>query len=190
TYVQREYARDNPGGFAGYGGDCWGITASDGPGPGRRRVAGVPRRFWHYRARGVPNGPDDGTISPWSLVASLPFAPELVIPSIEAVLARYPGVRQAYGFTCSFNPTWTAARGAAGGWVSPVHYAINQGPAALMIENFRSELVWRLLRGSPYVVEGLRRAGFQGGWLTVDPEARAGPRRPLAARRVTPVPSP
>jgi hypothetical protein len=164
TLVQREYARRNPRGFTGYDADCWGITASDGPGPAHRKIHGVERRFWHYRARGIPHGPDDGTLSPWALMASLPFAPDLVIPSVEAVAQRYPELQRAYGFACSFNPTFGAAHGGAG-WVSPAHYAINQGPVALMIENFRSELIWRLLRRSPYVVEGLRRAGFEGGWL-------------------------
>ena len=165
TYAQREYAARNPRGFLGYDGDCWGITASDGPGPATRMVDGVRRRFWHYRARGVPNGPDDGTLSPWAAVASLPFAPEIVIPSVRAVQQRYPELERDYGFAGSFNPTFPSATGGPAGWVSPVHYAINQGPVVLMIENFRSELIWRLMRHCPYVATGLRRAGFEGGWL-------------------------
>jgi hypothetical protein len=49
--------------------------------------------------------------------------------------------------------------------VSPWHYGLNQGPIVLMIENYRSELLWRLVRQSPYIVHGLGRAGFRGGWL-------------------------
>ena len=49
--------------------------------------------------------------------------------------------------------------------MSPWHYGLNQGPLVLMIENYRSELLWRLTRRSPYIVSGLRRAGFHGGWL-------------------------
>ena len=61
--------------------DCWGITASDGPGPAMLKIDGVKRRFFDYVARGVPDGPDDGTLAPWAVVASLPFAPEIVLPT-------------------------------------------------------------------------------------------------------------
>ncbi len=165
TYVQREYARRNTRGFAGYDEECWGITASDGPGPASRSIDGTVRRFWNYHARGVPNGPDDGTLSPWALLASLPFAPEIVIPTTDAVEKRYPALAGAYGFASSFNPTFRTPSSGAAGWISPAHYAINQGPVALMIENVRSELVWGLMRTCPYVIDGLRRAGFRGGWL-------------------------
>jgi hypothetical protein len=165
TYVQREYAIRNPKRFTGYDANCWGITASDGPGPATRQVGGVRRRFWHYRARGVPNGPDDGTLSPWAMLASLPFATEIVVPSIEVVRTRHPVLERRYGFACSFNPTFAARRSESSGWVSPAHYALNQGPVVLMIENFRSGLVWRLMRQCSPIVTGLRRAGFSGGWL-------------------------
>ena len=59
TYVHQEYARRNPRQFAGYGEWCWGITASEGPGPAMLEVNGVTRRFFDYVARGVPRGPDD-----------------------------------------------------------------------------------------------------------------------------------
>src|SRR3984893_7028004 len=83
TYVQQRYAIDNPFKFAGYSKDCWGITASDGPGPDSIKVKGIERQFFDYLARGVPYGPDDGTIGPWAVVASLPFAPEIVLPAID-----------------------------------------------------------------------------------------------------------
>ena len=51
-------------------------------------------------------------------------------------------------------------------WVSSGHYAIDQGPVVLMIENHRSGLVWRLMQSCPHIVDGLRAAGFAGGWLT------------------------
>ena len=82
TYVQQQYAMDNPLKFAGYGRNCWGITASDGPGPDTIKVSGIERQFFGYLGRGVPYGPDDGTIAPWAAVSSLPFAPELVLPTI------------------------------------------------------------------------------------------------------------
>lgn len=77
-----------------------------------------------------------------------------------------------YGFTCSFNPTLHQAEGDAG-WISPWHFGLNQGPIVLMIENYRSDLAWRLMRGCAPIVAGLRRAGFSGGWLA-DAIARAG----------------
>jgi hypothetical protein len=51
------------------------------------------------------------------------------------------------------------------GWVSQWHYGLNQGPIVLMIENYRSGLIWKLMRGCSYLVKGLRRAGFTNGWL-------------------------
>src|SRR5271163_4408590 len=64
THVQRRYAIENPARFAGYGENCWGISASNGPGPATHTINGTERRFFGYMARGVPDGPDDGTIAP------------------------------------------------------------------------------------------------------------------------------
>ncbi|KQZ93988.1 hypothetical protein ASD64_03595 [Mesorhizobium sp. Root157] len=165
TYVQRAYAMRNPGGFAGYGAECWGITASDGPGRMCRTVGERQRRFFSYHARGAPFGPDDGTVSPWAAVASLPFAPEIVLPAIRHFHDLNLHMDNPYGFTASFNPTLAEPGGSPAGWVAPDHVGINQGPVVLMLENYRSGFVWRLMRRSPYLVEGLRRAGFRGGWL-------------------------
>jgi hypothetical protein len=85
TYVQRQYAIDNPLKFAHYGEHCWGLTASEGPGPDTISVAGIERQFFDYVGRGVPYGPDDGTIAPWAVAASLPFAPEIVLPTLDTV---------------------------------------------------------------------------------------------------------
>jgi hypothetical protein len=173
SYVHREYATRNPRGFRGYNEHCWGITASSGPGPARRSVAGRERRFFGYHARGVPFGPDDGTLAPWATVASLPFAPEIVLPALDHFFERYPEMVTEHGVTCSFNPT-VPDGSARHGWVSGGHYSLDQGPVVVMIENYRSGFAWRLLRGCPYVVEGLRRAGFEGGWLAGrDPVATA-----------------
>lgn len=76
TYIQQQYAISNPHEFRGYSKDIWGITASDGPGPAVINVDGINRQFLDYEARGIPYGPDDGTIAPWAVVASLPFAPD------------------------------------------------------------------------------------------------------------------
>lgn len=166
TCVQREYAIRNPREFAFYGRDCWGITASDGPGPATVKVEGVERQFFDYIARGAPHGPDDGTVAPWAVVASLPFAPEIVLPAIRYFVDRVRLTQaETYGFKATFNPTYPAKSGSEFGWVSPWNYGLNQGPIVLMIENHRSEFVWRLVRRCPYMVAGLRRAGFAGGWL-------------------------
>lgn len=149
TYVQREYAVRNPRQFAKYAENCWGVSASAGPADGK---------FFGYRARGVPYGPDDGTISPLATAASLPFAPEIVLPALE----HMRNVSSDGTWSSCFNATFSADDRT---WVSPHSYAIDEGLAALMIENHRSELIWKLLRKSPYVIRGLESAGFSGGWL-------------------------
>jgi hypothetical protein len=163
TYIQQQYAIRNPRDFKGYGEYIWGLTASDGPGPARKKIAGKLRRFYDYSARGVPNGPDDGTLAPWAVVASLPFAPEIVLPSIEYFDKTFPEMTSKYGFKCSFNPTFSTASSKE--WVSKGYYGLDQGPIVMMIENYRSGFLWRLMRRCSYIIEGLRRAGFAGGWL-------------------------
>jgi hypothetical protein len=164
TYAQRSYACENPRGFKGYHENSWGITASDGPGPLRRTIDGKRRTFHGYIARGAPGGPDDGTLSPWATAASLPFAPEIVMPALRHF--HEIGLRDdhPYGFTASFNPT-LCRDGSERGWVAPEHIGINQGPIALMIENHRSGFLWEIAKSAPNIVDGLRRAGFTGGWL-------------------------
>jgi hypothetical protein len=165
TYVQQQYAIDNPAKFDGYGENCWGITASDGPGPLTRTIKGIERQFFGYKARGIPGGPDDGSIAPWAVVASLPFAPEIVLPALEYFETLRLREKNPYGFKATFNLTFTGKSDAKQPWVSPFHFGLNQGPIVLMIENYRSGLLWRLMRECPYIVNGLRRAGFSGGWL-------------------------
>lgn len=166
TAVQQQYAIRNPNGYAEYGEFCWGITASDGPGDLTREVAGVSRRFFGYLARGVPDGPDDGTIAPWGVVASLPFAPEIVLPTIAHMWRPRLGKEHPYGFRTTFNPTFPDPGGSAHGWVSPNHCGLNQGPIVVMIENYRSGMIWNMLRDNSHIVTGLRTAGFTGGWLS------------------------
>lgn len=165
TQVQREYAIRNPLAFAGYGKDFWGITASDGPGWTTRRIDGIERSFFDYVARGAPYGPDDGTVAPWAIVASLPFAPDIVLSAVRNFQDVYPQVTGQYCFRCSFNLTFSDDVEGGIGWTSPYHFGINLGPVVLMCENYRSELLWRLMRSCRYVVTGLRRAGFRNGWL-------------------------
>ncbi|TAM88542.1 MAG: hypothetical protein EPN41_05620 [Candidimonas sp.] len=166
TYVQHAYAIENPHKFTGYGEYCWGVTASDGPGPSNCRIGGVKREFFDYVGRGVPYGPDDGTVAPWAVVASLPFAPDIVLPAIDYYVNDLELSRHnLYGFKSTYNPTFSTPETRPYGWVSPWHFGINQGPIVLMIENYRTGMLWSLMRDCPYVVSGLQRAGFAGGWL-------------------------
>jgi hypothetical protein len=165
TYVQQRYAVRNPRDRVGYGEFAWGITASDGPGPAVRTVDGEEVRFYDYHARGVPWGPDDGTLAPWAVAASLPFAPEIVLPTLQHFDEAIPELTSRLGYRCSLNPTFPDGRGGSGGWVSDNYYGIDQGPVVLMIENYRTESVWRRMRACPAIADGLRRCGFTGGWL-------------------------
>jgi hypothetical protein len=165
TLVQQAYAIDNPRDFSDYDAYTWGITASAGPGKHIRVIDGIERQFFGYKARGVPDGPDDGTLSPWAVIASLPFTPQLVLETLHHYDAEYPEVKHEYGFRCSFNPTFPDYASETGRWVSAGYYGLNQGPIMLMIENFLTGLLWRLMAQCPYLVRGLRRAGFRGGWL-------------------------
>ena len=147
TYVQREYARRNPRGWTNYSAEQWGISASDGPGPATRLHDGKLRKFAGYAARGVPWGWDDGTLSPWAAIASLPFAPEIVLPAMRDLAAK------KVDFEATHNPSFD-------GWECPVRLGINQGPMVAMIENYRSGLLWELMRDCDVVQRGLARAGF------------------------------
>jgi hypothetical protein len=167
TLVQRHYGIANPLGFANYSKYGWGLTASDGPGPCARIVDGVRREFQGYLARGAPFGPDDGTISPWAVVASLPFAPEVVADTIHHAIERLAQKKlEGTGFDASFNATFLESDG--NGWASPWKFGLNEGPIVLMIENHLSGLVWKIFRTCGYAVDGLRRAGFEGGWLEAE----------------------
>ena len=114
----------------------------------------------------MPFGPDDGTIAPWAIAASLPFAPEIVLPALDYCIHQAKLTElNPYGFKASFNPTYSGKARNPHGWVSPWHYGLNQRPIILMIENYQTELLWQLMRNCPYIVNGLRRAGFGGGWV-------------------------
>lgn len=165
TFLQQEYAIRNPMQFAGYGEHCWGFTACDGPGWINRNVNGIDRQFFDYLARGAPFGPDDGTIAPWVVIASLPFAPEIVIPTVSHFAQMDLGMTAKYGFKPSFNQSFAVPDCATGWWVTPYHFGIDQAPVVLMIENYRSGLLWNITRRSAPAIDGLRRAGFKGGWL-------------------------
>ena len=177
THAQRRYAIANPLGWRGYSRDIWGLTACDGPAGLTRTVRGVERQFRTYSARGpvgFPDGFDDGTLAPTAALASVAFAPEIVAPAAHA-LARFQHGRLygRYGFVDSFNPgfRWSDVRldggsvDPADGWIAGSLLGIDQGPILAMIANHRDDLVWRTMRRSPALLQGLKRAGFTGGWL-------------------------
>jgi hypothetical protein len=99
------------------------------------------------------------------VVASLPFAPEIVIPTVRNFAQMHLGMTRVYGFKPSFNQSYVVKDSPTGWWVSPYHFGIDQGPVILMIENHRTGLLWNIMRRCPPVIDGLRRAGFTGGWL-------------------------
>ena len=179
TLAQREYGKDNPAGWLDYSEDIWGWTACDGPANGWAVIDGDSVRFHTYWARGVSARDirDDGTIAPTAAGGSIPFAPEVTIPALHAMRERYGDlVYNEYGFVDAFNPTFKlAGRAPNRGIVDPEHgwfdgdqLGIDQGPIVLMIENYRSGLIWDVMRKSEAVQRGLCRAGFTGGWLKCD----------------------
>src|SRR3989442_2814781 len=145
-------------------------------------VTGPTRQFHTYWARGVSllETNDDGTLAPTAAGGAVPFAPEIAIAALITMRETYGSpLCSSYGFRDAFNPTFTAQVPVERGEVDPVfgwfdvdYLGIDQGPILAMIENYRSELVWRVMRRNPYIVRGLKRAGFAGGWLGAAAPAR------------------
>ena len=203
AYSQREYATLDPMGWTGYGPLAWGFSACDGPADTALDVDGVYRWFRSYWARGVAftRTADDGTISPAATGGMVPFAPEIAVPALHAMQATYGNlIYSTYGFVDAFNPTFKAPiRTPLGrvdrtrGWFDTDYLGIDEGPMLAMIENYRTELIWTTMRRSPYIIKGLQRAGFSGGWLdhitpVTAPLTAAAP--PPAASPPPPTPSP
>jgi hypothetical protein len=146
TLAQQAYAIENPRRFPGYGPLVWGFTACDGPGSGG---------FQGYAARGVPPPElEDGTIAPTAVGGSLPFAPEICLPTLRNLSERF-GSRlwTAYGFRDAFN--------LKADWWAPDVLGIDQGVILLMIENHRTGAVWQRMMRNPIIRRGLERAGFE-----------------------------
>ena len=181
TLAQREYAIHNPLQWKDYGADIWGLTACNGPRgdqkPGEPdRYAKDPKTFYAYIARGtgLRYAVDDGTIAPAAAIASIAFTPEFVLPVIDAMKNRYAAdVYTNYGFVDAFNPSFTftdrtlrTGKVVPGkGWFDTTYIGIDQGPIVLMLENYRSEFVWKTMSKNPHIRAGLKNAGFTGGWL-------------------------
>lgn len=176
SYAQRAYARENPLRWRGYDSEIWGLTACDGPADTVQIYNNEERGFFTYAARSAASIHilDDGTIAPTASVASIAFAPEIAIPAIRAFRARFgEHLYQKYGFLDAVNPSFTFTdvplrhgRIIEGiGWIGDDYLGIDQGPIVAMIENYRSGLIWSVMRNNPHIRRGLKRAGFTGGWL-------------------------
>jgi len=182
TYAQRAYAIANPSHWTGYGANMWGLTASNGPGDIEVSDGAGDRKYFGYTARGagLEDITDDGTIAPTAAGGSIAFAPEIVIPDLQEMKQRYgASIYDQYGFVDAFNPSFHAkSKPRSGqlmpgqGWSDTKQLGIDQGPIVLMIENWRSDFVWNVMKKNPYVRKGLERAGFSGGWLSTAPPAK------------------
>ncbi|GAB6282733.1 MAG: glucoamylase family protein [Ignavibacterium sp.] len=156
TYTQQKYAIENPLGWKGYDSLTWGITACDGPGS---KYNYDDKKFYDYAGRGS-SGPkhilfDDGTIAPTAAGGSIPFAPEITIPTLMNMYKKYgsQGLWNKYGLLDAFNPTLN--------WYNDDYLGIDQGPIVLMIENFRNGFVWKYVMKDPIIQKGLKALGFE-----------------------------
>ena len=117
---------------------------------------------------------DDCTLAPTATVSSIPFAPEVAIPAVLDMHKRYGQyIYSMYGFLDAFNLSFHSdvplrhGRSVPGfGWVDGDYLGIDQGAICAMIENYRSALVWRVMKTNPHILRGLEGAGFSGGWLS------------------------
>lgn len=163
TRVQHAYAVDNPKYCRDYSELDWGLTASDGPG-GKKVVDGREMEFRWYSEHGGPDGFDDCTIAPTAAMSSIAYEPELVLKTLRHWLAQRPELfHPEKGFVDAFNPLFDETTNS--GWVDTQRVGIDQGPIVLMTENYRSGLIWSLMRKDVNLRLGLVRAGFTGGWL-------------------------
>lgn len=166
TYANRAYCINNPKGYIGYGKNIWGLTACDGPGNSTNINPNIS--FLDYNARGAAQWyvQDDGTIAPTAAGGSIPFAPEICIPALmEMKILFGEKIYGQYGFKDAFNLT-IINRNNTRGWFAKDYLGIDQGPIVIQIENYKSAFVWNLMKKNKYIVNGLRKSGFSGGWLT------------------------
>lgn len=147
TLANRAFCMDQAAKFAGYGPDFWGLSASEGP-------AG-------YRAYGTPPGWAaivDGTIAPTACGSSIVFTPEASIACMEHLYQKYgEKLWGRYGFSDAINVQKD--------WVSDKVLAIDQGPLFLMIENYRSALIWKFMSQSKPIQAALEKIGFKDGTI-------------------------
>ena len=157
--AQIQYAVENPQRFKGYSALKWGFSACDGPGWTRQRdKEGNERSFYGYNERGAPEGIDDGTISPVAQLAALPFLPKVVWEGVKAHIYDPLKLYGSHGFAGGYNVTFQNEDGKP--WVDNEMVGIDHGAAILMVENYRSGLLWSLCMGYEGTVRGMSRAGF------------------------------
>jgi hypothetical protein len=137
TRINHAYCADNPKQYVGYSDHCWGLTSSDNSGG--------------YDAHSPAN--DKGVITPTAALSSFPYTPE---ESMKALKFFYYSLGDRlwgeYGFYDAFNLTeqWTASS----------YLAIDQGPIIVMIENYRTGLLWDLFMSAPEVQTGISTLEF------------------------------
>lgn len=134
--INYEHCVRNPGDHAGYGKSCWGLTASDDPDG--------------YSAHAPDN--DNGTISPTAALASFPYAPKESMRALRHFLKQGDKLWGRFGFVDAFN--------AERNWYADTFLAVDQGPIVVMIENYRSGLLWKLFMGIPEIQASLKKLGF------------------------------
>jgi hypothetical protein len=139
--IQHTYSAVNPLHYAGYSGDCWGLTASDDPVDG-------------YKAHDIYAGNDNGTITPTAALASMPYTPNESLAALK-YFYRIKGEKLwgPYGFYDAFNQKLN--------WYAASYLAIDQGPIVDMIENYRTGLLWQKFMQNPEIQPALQAMGFQ-----------------------------
>jgi hypothetical protein len=142
TLINRAYCVDNPKKWKGYGENCWGLTASDS--------------YVGYAAHSPTE--DLGVISPTAALSAFPYTPEY---SMKALKHFYNDlgdkIWSEYGFVDAFSESKN--------WYATSQLAIDQGPVIVMIENYRSGLLWKLFMRIPEIQNGLKKLGFQSPWI-------------------------
>lgn len=138
TLINRAWCIDNPKKFKGYGANCWGLTASD--------------NFEGYNAHAPGN--DLGVITPTAALSSFPYTPEFSMLALKHFYFDLGDkIWGEYGFVDSFSETRN--------WYAKNYLAIDQGPIIVMIENYRSGLLWKLFMSCPEVKSGLKKLEFK-----------------------------
>jgi hypothetical protein len=168
TLSNRAYCTINSGAFIGYSDTIWGLTACDGPGNDEKVNPNIS--FEGYSARGAAQfyHNDDGTIAPTAAGGSIPFAPEECIAALKAMKSKLgKNLYGKYGFQDAFNLSIVYKNGTRG-WFDKDYLGIDEGPILIQLENYRSNILWNIMKKSPYIRDGLKKAGFRGGWLDGD----------------------
>ena len=167
SLANRAYCIDNPNKYSGYSENIWGLTACDGPANQKLNINGTERTFFDYRARGASSLQivDDGTIAPTAAGGSFPFTPAESEHTLQYMWNNfYDKLIGEYGFKDTFNLTYKDEKNPEG-WFDIDYLGIDQGPILLQIQNYETELLWNTMKKNPYIISGLKKAGFKGGWL-------------------------